>query len=79
MAGSSSPENTYKVLKRDAPELAALCLEQVPADVKGFRHAVKNYEVVWRPVGGPEDPTQKGATPVYGAGTGTFLRAPDGF
>jgi len=70
---------TYLVLKRDAPELAALCIEQVPADVKGFRHAVKNYEVVWRPVGGPEDPTQQGPAPTYGVGTGTFLRAPDGF
>jgi class 3 adenylate cyclase len=71
---------TYLALQRHDPELAALCVEQIPADVKGFRNAVKNYEVMWRPAGGPEDPTQKGMTPTYGAGTGTFLhRAPDGF
>ena len=65
---------TYLALQRDAPDLAALCVEQVPADVKGFRHAVKNYEVLWRPEGGPEDPTLQGMPQMYGAGTGTFLR-----
>jgi len=71
---------TFLALQRDSPDLAALCVEQLPADVKGFRHAVKNYEVRWRPEGGPDDPTQKAATPVYGAGTGTLARmAPAGF
>ena len=65
---------TYLALQRDAPDLAALCVEQVPADVKGFRHAVKNYEVLWRPEGGREDPTLQGAPQMYGAGTGTFVR-----
>jgi adenylate cyclase len=66
--------STYLALQRDSPELAALCVERLPADVKGFRHAVKNYEVLWRPEGGPEDPTQQGMTQFYGSGTGTFLR-----
>jgi len=65
---------TFLALQRDSPDLAALCVEQLPADVKGFRHAVKNYEVRWRPEGGPEDPTQKAVAPVYGAGTGTLAR-----
>ena len=65
---------TYLALQREAPDLAALCVEQLPADVKGFRNAVKNYEVRWRPPGGPEDPTLDGMTQVYGAGTGTFIR-----
>jgi hypothetical protein len=43
-------------LLRDDPALAALCVERMPADVKGFRHAVKNYEVKWRTPDLPEDP-----------------------
>jgi class 3 adenylate cyclase/CHASE2 domain-containing sensor protein len=70
---------TYLALQRDAPDLAALCVEQLPADVKGFLHAVKNYEVMWREVGGPEDPTLEGTMQVFTGGTGTFLRrAPAG-
>ena len=65
---------TYLALQRDAPDLAALCVEQLPADVKGFRHAVKNYEVMWRPPGGPEDPALAGMAQVFGGETGTFLR-----
>jgi class 3 adenylate cyclase len=65
---------TYLALQRDAPELAALCVEQIPADLKGFRQSIKNYEVMWRPEGGPEDPTLQQATTMDGTGTGTFLR-----
>ncbi|HEY3855017.1 MAG TPA: CHASE2 domain-containing protein [Verrucomicrobiae bacterium] len=41
-------EATYLALKRDDPQLAARCLEWPPRMVKGFRHAVKLYEVLWR-------------------------------
>ena len=67
-------QGTYLVLQRDAPELAALCVEQIPADVKGFRKAVKNYEVQWRQPGGPEDPTLQGVPLMSGVGTATFVR-----
>ena len=67
-------QGTYLALQRDDPALAALCVEQLPADVKGFRHAVKNYEVRWRPEGGPEDPTLRQMPIVSGAGSGTFVR-----
>jgi class 3 adenylate cyclase/CHASE2 domain-containing sensor protein len=42
-------EATYIALKRDDPELAGLCLEWAPRTVKGFRGAVRIYEVVWQP------------------------------
>jgi adenylate cyclase len=66
---------TYLALRRDAPDLAALCLEQPPADVKGFHNPVKNYEVLWRQPGGPPDPAQEGITQPNGGGTDTFHRA----
>lgn len=65
---------TYLALQRDDPALAALCVEQIPADLKGFRQSVKNYEVRWRAEGGPEDPTQRQMPTMYGSGTSTFLR-----
>jgi class 3 adenylate cyclase/CHASE2 domain-containing sensor protein len=40
-------EATYVALKRDDPKLAALCLEWPPRMVKGFRDAVRIYEVMW--------------------------------
>ena len=49
-------ETTYQRLVRDDPDLAALCVERPPADIKGFRHAVKNYEVLWRTPDLPEEP-----------------------
>jgi class 3 adenylate cyclase/CHASE2 domain-containing sensor protein len=67
-------EATYLALQKDEPELAALCVEQLPADLKGFQNAVKNYEVRWRPADGPEDPTL-GLKPILsGDATGTFMR-----
>jgi adenylate cyclase len=39
---------TYKLLLRDDPALAAACLEQPAVLVKGFRQAVKIYEVPWQ-------------------------------
>ena len=38
-------------LLRDDPALAATCLALAPEKVKGFREAVKVYEVPWRPPG----------------------------
>lgn len=67
-------EATYLALQRDEPELAALCVEQLPADLKGFQHAVKNYEVKWRPEGGPEDPTLALRPSMSGDATATFMR-----
>jgi class 3 adenylate cyclase/CHASE2 domain-containing sensor protein len=41
-------ETTYFQLKRHSPEMAATCLELAPEKVKGFRDAVRIYEVPWR-------------------------------
>jgi class 3 adenylate cyclase/CHASE2 domain-containing sensor protein len=41
-------EATYRALLRDDPALAANCQELTPAMVKGFRTAVKIFEVRWR-------------------------------
>jgi class 3 adenylate cyclase len=50
-------EATYIALKRDDPELAGRCLEWAPRTVKGFRGAVRIYEVVWQPpTGAPQQP-----------------------
>ncbi len=44
---------TYEHLLRDDPALAATCIPLPPYDLKGFRSAVKAYEVPWRPPGAP--------------------------
>ena len=44
-------EQTYEHLRRDDPALAASCAPLTDADLKGFRSAVKVYEVPWRPPG----------------------------
>ena len=44
-------QTTYEHLLRDDPALAAICVELPPRDLKGFRSAVKAYEVPWRPPG----------------------------
>jgi adenylate cyclase len=41
-------DSTCKELQRLDPELAATCIELPPQEVKGFRDAVKIYEVQWR-------------------------------
>jgi len=46
-------QTTYDHLLRDDPALAAACVELPPRDLKGFRAAVKAYEVPWRPPGVP--------------------------
>jgi len=46
-------QTTYEHLLRDDPALAATCAELPPQELKGFRMAVKVYEVPWRPPGAP--------------------------
>jgi len=41
-------EGTYRELLKQAPELAALCVLRESVQIKGFRGAVTNYEVLWR-------------------------------
>jgi class 3 adenylate cyclase/CHASE2 domain-containing sensor protein len=55
-------EATFEALKRDDPQLAASCLELAPQHVKGFRTAVRIYEVPWRPSAAvPQPPAETGA------------------
>lgn len=44
-------EATYEHLLRDDPALAATCVAQPPAKVKGISAPVKVYEVPWQPPG----------------------------
>jgi class 3 adenylate cyclase len=44
-------QSTYQHLLRDDPALAATCLELAAQELKGFRAAVRVYEVPWRPPG----------------------------
>jgi class 3 adenylate cyclase/CHASE2 domain-containing sensor protein len=57
-------EATYVALKRDDPKLAALCLEWPPRMVKGFRDAVRIYEVLWRVESGVPPPPPEENTDV---------------
>ena len=41
-------EATYAAIARDDPKLAANCVALPPEKVKGFRSAVKIYEVPWQ-------------------------------
>ncbi len=57
-------ETTYQHLLRDDPALAAQCKELPPTDLKGFRSAVKAYEVPWRTEGSapPEQSPSSGTS-----------------
>jgi class 3 adenylate cyclase/CHASE2 domain-containing sensor protein len=44
-------QTTYQHVLRDDPALAATCVELPPRDLKGFRTAVRAYEVPWRSAG----------------------------
>ena len=52
-------EATYSDIKRDDPKLAATCIELPPVAVKGFRNAVKIYEVPWQPAALSVTPEEK--------------------
>jgi class 3 adenylate cyclase/CHASE2 domain-containing sensor protein len=60
-------QTTYEHLLRHDPALAATCVELPPRDLKGFRAAVKAYEVPWRPPGAP--PLEEELAHVPGADT----------
>jgi class 3 adenylate cyclase len=49
-------EASFEALKRDDPQLAGMCLEWAPRTVKGFRSAVRIYEVIWQPSTGVLQP-----------------------
>ncbi len=49
-------EATFAALQREDPQLAGACLEWAPRAVKGFRTAVRIYEVVWQPPEGVPQP-----------------------
>src|ERR1043166_5577167 len=50
-------ETTYEHLLRDDPALAAICTALPARDVKGFRTAVRAYEMPWLPDGAaPAEP-----------------------
>ena len=42
-------DTTYNHLLRHAPMVASTCTELFPEKVKGFRNAVRIYEVPWQP------------------------------
>ena len=41
-------DTTYQEIRRLDPDLASRCIELPPQEIKGFRDAVKIYEVQWR-------------------------------
>ena len=70
---------TYAHLLRDDPALAATCVELPPRDLKGFRSAVKAYEVPWRPPGAPPLEEEPSAAPEIDAASITgFLQRSSG-
>jgi adenylate cyclase len=60
---------TYEHLLRDDPALATTCVELPPRDLRGFRAAVRAYEVPWRLPGAPLLDEELSTVP---AGDGTF-------
>jgi class 3 adenylate cyclase/CHASE2 domain-containing sensor protein len=65
-------ESTYLELKQHEPALAATCIELPPREVKGFRVAVKIYEVPWK------RPGDSDTAFVVPASTGTDVKPPIG-
>ena len=66
-------ETTYEHLLRDDSALAATCVPLEPVKVKGFRSAVKVYEVPWRPAEAPApqpDSPRPSPAPAQKAGLG---------
>jgi class 3 adenylate cyclase/CHASE2 domain-containing sensor protein len=56
-------ERTFQALRRHDPALAALCAEQVPAQLKGIRQPVRCYEVRWQEEPGTGQPAQAAPGP----------------
>ena len=60
-------ETTFQHLLREDPELAATCAELPLTELKGFRSAIKAYEVPWRRATAEPSPTADSAgTPLTG-------------
>lgn len=55
-------EATFRALQQDDPALAATCRELEPATIKGFRSAVRVFEVPWR-TGGDTESIERSITP----------------
>jgi adenylate cyclase len=64
-------QTTYEHLLRDDPALAATCVELPPRELKGFRAAVRAYEVPWRPPGAPPLEEEFSAAPAGDAASVT--------
>lgn len=58
-------EATYMALQKDDPVLAASCRELDAASIKGFRAAIRIFEVPWRPEG-HTDTLERSITPAEG-------------
>ena len=57
-------EATFQDLQRDDPGLAATCVAQAPITPKGFRQAVRIFEVPWKPAETAKtDPVAASSTP----------------
>ena len=57
-------ETTYRELQRLDPELAKTCVELAPTMLKGFKQAVRNFEVPWKTAAlAGSQPTPAPATP----------------
>jgi class 3 adenylate cyclase len=70
---------TFEHLLRDDPALAATCVELPPRDLKGFRSAVKAYEVPWLLPGSPPLEEEFSAAPTADAASVTgFLQRSSG-
>jgi adenylate cyclase len=54
-------EKTYEQLQRDDPALAATCVLQPPAKLKGIGEAGKVFEVPWQKTGAPSSGSETGA------------------
>lgn len=64
-------EATFKDLQRDDPVLAGTCVPQSPITPKGFRQAIRTYEVPWKTAAesaGSSDATGEKASPADAVG-----------
>jgi adenylate cyclase len=50
-------EATYAAMVRDDPEMAKICVELPPQAIKGFREAVRIFQVLWELPPSPTPPT----------------------